>query len=274
MERMTVARAQRTPTRSDPAHRHPTRPRSTPHPIEALQRSIGNQAVQRLFNSPFIHAGLFRQAGDELEQELEQVAESATHGKCPECERGLGHCPKCAGDEGAAVPAQQAPPPPPPPPTYAFISRGSYGQTAPGFTRPSCAAAAAPAVTSTLVAGSAAPVITVFPTGRYSVMRNDGVAQTATCTRLAAGLAATTAHENSHANGARAAVTAANTAAGLPQNHATGALCAAALPVVLTAWNTSVNAAWTNEVNHGPGTNPPTAQTFTQEHAAGTCTFV
>jgi hypothetical protein len=155
--------------------------------------------------------------------------------------------------------------------TYTFLSRGSYGDTTPGFTPPSCAAAAAGA--SSMVAGSAAPNVSVYPNGTYQVTRNDGVVKTATCTRLAAGLAATRAHENSHAAGARAAATAANTAAALPQNFATPALCTAALPGVLAAWNASVNAAWANEVSHGPGTNPPTAQTFTQENAAGTCTF-
>jgi hypothetical protein len=155
--------------------------------------------------------------------------------------------------------------------TYTFLSRSSYGQTSPGFTRPSCAATAAG--TATLVAGSAAPTVTVFPTGTYRVRRNDGVEQTATCTRSAAGLAATQAHEDSHAAGARKGVSDANSAQGLPKNYATPAACAAALPAILTAWNAVVNAAWANEVAHGPGTNPPTAATFVQEHAAGLCTF-
>ncbi len=124
-----------------------------------------------------------------------------------------------------------------------------------------------------MVGGTASPAVTVFPNGTYSVRRNDGVIRTATCTRSAAGAAATLAHENSHANGARAAATAANTAAGLPTNFATAAACAAALPAVVTAWWASVNPVWNNEINHGPGTNPPTAQTFTQENAAGSCTF-
>lgn len=156
--------------------------------------------------------------------------------------------------------------------TYTFISRGSYGETTPGFRQPSCAAGAA-AGTSTLVAGSASPSVTVFPNGTYSVRRDDGVIQTATCTRLAAGLARTRAHEESHAAGARAGVASANSAQGLPRNFPTAAGCSSALPAILTAWNTTVNAAWANEVSHGPGTNPPTAQTFTDENAAGTCTF-
>ena len=194
---------------------------------------------------------------DQSEQQADRVAKN----ECIPSEGGQCSCPTCA--EGA-LQAQDAY-------TYTFNSRGSYGQTDPGFSRPSCAASAAGA--STIVAGSAAPTITVFPTGTYQVTRNDGAVKTATCTRLAAGLAATRAHENSHAAGARAAVAAANTAQGLPMNYATAALCTTALPAILTAWNTSVDAAWTNEVTHGPGTNPPTAQTFAQENAAGNCTF-
>ena len=156
--------------------------------------------------------------------------------------------------------------------TFTFISRGSYGETTAGFRQPSCAAGAA-AGTSTLGAGSASPAVTVFPNGTYSVRRDDGVVQTATCARSAAGLALTRAHEESHAAGARAGVASANTAQGLPLNYPTAAGCSSALPAILTAWNTTVNAAWANEVSHGPGTNPPTAQTFTDENAAGTCTF-
>lgn len=196
-------------------------------------------------------------AGDQFEQEADRVAKN----ECASSEGVPCSCPTCA--EGP-IPAQDGH-------TYTFLSRGSYGQTVPNFTRPSCTPAAAGA--ATLVAGSAAPAITVYPTGTYRVRRDDGVVQTATCTRLPAGLAATRAHEQSHANGARAAVTAANTAGGLPRNFATAAACSAAAPPILSAWNTSVNAAWANEVAHGPGTNPPTPQTFTQEHAAGNCTF-
>jgi Domain of unknown function (DUF4157) len=223
-----------------------------------------------------------------------QNATAPVQKKYPTCEAG-GNCPKCSDNGGIPEPASpvpaalgpegavpmQAPPPVVAPAvhTYTFISRGSYGQTTPGFTQPSCAAGAA-AGTATLVGGSASPSVTVFPNGTYQVRRDDGVVQTATCTRSAAGLAATTAHENSHAAGARAGATAANTAAGLPQNFADSAAntaaaqCAAALPGARTTWNATANAAWQNEVTHGPGTNPPTAQTFTQEHAAGSCTFV
>ncbi|WP_422003450.1 hypothetical protein [Reyranella sp.] len=173
-------------------------------------------------------------------------------------------CAKCGADESTgAVPMQATPPAH----TFTFISRGSYGDTTANFTRPTCSATAAGGASMT--AGSAAPTIRVFANGTYRVRRDDGVEQTATCTRLAAGLAATRTHEESHANGARNAVNAANTAAGLPTTFASMADCSAAL----ATWNASVNAAWTNEVTHGPGTNPPTAATFAQEHAAGGCTF-
>lgn len=172
-------------------------------------------------------------------------------------------CAKCTSDEsGTAVPMQATPPAH----TYTLVPpRGSYGVTAANITPPTCTATAAGGASMT--AGSAAPTITVFANGTYQVDRNDGVRQTATCTRLAAGLALTRTHEESHATGARNAVTAANTAAGTA--FATMGACTAAL----ATWNTSVNAAWNNEVTHGPGTNPPTAATFVEEHAAGGCTF-
>jgi hypothetical protein len=172
-------------------------------------------------------------------------------------------CAKCTSDEsGTAVPMQATPPAH----TYTLVPpRGSYGDTAANITPPTCTATAAGGASMT--AGSAAPTIRVFANGTYQVDRNDGVRQTATCTRLPAGLTATRTHEESHATGARNAVTAANTAAGTA--FATMGACTAAL----ATWNTSVNAAWNNEVSHGPGTNPPTAATFAQEHAAGGCTF-
>ena len=263
MERRAVARAQRAPVHGDSVHRAASRQRKSAD----VRSAIGNQSVQRLLSSPCLQAARDQDPVEEFG--VEALSTPVVQDKCLECQSGLSDCPRCAGDD--PVPLQAGPPPPP---TYTFIRRGSYGQTLPNFTAPSCAAAAPPAVTSTMVAGTAAPTITVFPTGTYSVRRNDGVLQTATCTRLAAGLAATQAHENSHANGARNAVSAANTAAGLPRTFPTAAACSAALPGVLATWNASVVAGWTNERNHGPGTNPPTAQTFTQEHAAGTCTFV
>lgn len=232
---------------SDAVERRTPGSRSVRYPIAHLDRSLGNQAVLRLIDSPCLPAGSSAAPRVPLQGSTRtttpsQDAPSAL--KAPARRRGY---------------------------TYTFISRGSYGQTSPGFTRPSCRAGARG--TATLVAGSAAPTITVYRRGTYQVRRNDRVLKTATCTRLAAGLRATRAHENSHAAGARRGVASANTAQGLPRNFATAAACAAALPGILTPWNATVNRVWANEVAHGPGTNPPTAQTFTQENAAGTCTF-
>lgn len=198
---------------------------------------------------------------------VDQLASS----DCTASESGSCGCSKCSDGPEAAVPMQAAPAAPPAP-TYTLISRGSYGQTAANFTRPTCTATAAGG--ATLTAGAAAPAITVFPNGTYQVTRNDGVVQTATCVRLAAGLALTQTHENSHAAGATNAVAAANTAGALPRNFATMAACTTAATPILATWNASVNAAWNNEITHGPGTNPPTAATFAQEHAAGGCAFV
>jgi len=147
--------------------------------------------------------------------------------------------------------------------TYTFLRRGSYGHTAPGITSPSCAG-------NTLSAGSAAPTVTVFARGTYAVRRDDGVVKAATCTRLAAGMAATRAHENSHVANVRSFVATANTAQGLPRTFTPPAVCPGAF---LAAWTRSVNAALVIEGAHGPGAPRPTAQTFAQENAAGNCTF-
>jgi hypothetical protein len=180
------------------------------------------------------------------------------------------NCKKCSGasDRGAydgGSPAQDGPY------TYTFQDRDSYGVTTPNFTEPRCAPGGQGS--AVLQAGYALPNVTVYPTGTYRVLRNDGVVQTARCTRLAAGLAATRTHENSHAAGARRAAAAGNRAAQLPKNFATAAECTAALPAAQAAYAAARDPIWSNEVVHGPGTNQPTAQTFTAENAAGTCTF-
>lgn len=309
MGRKTVAKAKLDPIERHSLYRRGPRPRSTPDLATNLQRPIGNHALQRLIKSPHAQpafngllardecANLRRSIGNQALRRLikppqipgtflpdaepmeedprlweSMTAQNASPAALEECQCASGHsmCPECAS-AAATASARDALETPAQNHTYTFISRGSYGQTSPGFVRPSCVAAASGA--ATLVAGAANPTITVFPTGTYQVRRDDGVVQTATCTRLAAGLAATTAHENSHAAGARAGAASANTNQSLPRNFPTVAACAAALPGVLAAWNPIVNAAWANEVAHGPGTNPPTPQTFTQEHAAGTCTF-
>jgi hypothetical protein len=280
MERQQISKRDNQHEESFQPGRRVAQERASLHPIHQLRGALGNRAFGQ-----FIQARLkISQSRDEYEKEEDLVPEDVMRmpvastpsqnasapleKKCPICEGGQGNCPKCSNDDAGTPP----PPPPPPAHTYTFISRGSYGETAPNFTPPSCGAGAAPG-TATMVAGSASPNVNVFPNGTYQVRRDDGVEQTATCTRSAAGLAATTAHENSHAAGARNGAAAANTAAALPQNFDTPALCSAALPAIVAAWNASVAVVWTNEVNHGPGTNPPTAQTFTQENAAGSCTF-
>lgn len=307
MERQTVTKVQKTPARSNPVQRRSAAARSAKHPILDLQRSVGNQAIQRLINSPYIQTKLNGSSlGDsEVEESLlvaqdvrrmgvafrpAQDSPDPLQKKCSACEGGQGNCQKCADNGGIPEPAPPVAAPPegalagpegavpmqvPPRPavrTFTFLSRGSYGETTPNLTRPSCGAGAAPG-TSTMIVGSANPIVAVFPNGTYRVRRDDGVVQTATCTRLAAGLAATRAHENHHVAGVRAGVVGANTTAGVPQNFATPALCTAALPAALATWNGSIGAVLANEAAHGPGTDPPTPQTFTQEHAAGNCTF-
>ena len=116
MERKTVARAQRTPARSEPVNRQSAGPRSARHPIAILQRSIGSQAVQRLINSPYIQAKLnVSSPGDPAEKEADQVAEkvmrmpvsptpspkaaAGVQRKCAACTGGPGACPKCAEEK-------------------------------------------------------------------------------------------------------------------------------------------------------------------------------
>jgi RHS repeat-associated protein len=152
--------------------------------------------------------------------------------------------------------------------TYTLISRDSYGSTSPGFSAPTCSGCV-------LQAGSASPIATAYPKGTYRVRGSDGNEYSATCTRDAAGLAATQAHENGHAAGARAAATAGNTNQSLPKTYATPADCIAALPAVLIAWWNVVKPLWNIEVTHGPGalSGQPTAATFAAENAASRCTF-
>jgi hypothetical protein len=223
---------------------------------------------------PFRANAVARDEGSPEEPESEspcgdrvRVADQVVTNDCTASQGKSCGCAKCSSDESEAAVPLQTPPAAPPAHTFTFISRESYGETDPNITRPSCTATAAG--TTTLSAGTAAPTITVFPQGRYQVRRDDNVQQTATCNRLPAGMARTRTHEESHVRGVNNGVAAANTAGGLPHNFATAAECATAL----TTWNTSVNAVLANEGAHGPGTDPPTPQTFTEENAAGRCTF-
>jgi uncharacterized protein DUF4157 len=58
MERQAVAKTQKSAARSNPLQTQATRPTSAAHPMMELQRSIGNQAVQRLIRSPYIQTKL------------------------------------------------------------------------------------------------------------------------------------------------------------------------------------------------------------------------
>ena len=68
-----------TKVKDSPAHANTIRkqtPASSRHPLLGLQQSIGNQAVQRLINSPYIQAKLqVSTPGDPFEQEADRVAD-------------------------------------------------------------------------------------------------------------------------------------------------------------------------------------------------------
>ncbi|MFH1009994.1 MAG: RHS repeat-associated core domain-containing protein [bacterium] len=155
--------------------------------------------------------------------------------------------------------------------TYSYISRGSYGATTPNFAPPQCAKQ--DPCEWILNGGTANPHIDVYDTATYKVRGSDGRLYEATCTRSAAGKAATRAHEEAHAAAARAAVATANATAGLPQTFPSEQQCMNRLAAIIGAWNKFVNDAWANQMAHGPGAPQPTPQTFDEENAAGNCTF-
>ena len=77
MERQAVAKAQKSAPRSNPLQRQSAGPSCAGHPLLELQRSIGNQAVQRLIRSPYIQAKLqVSTPGDPYEQEADRVADT------------------------------------------------------------------------------------------------------------------------------------------------------------------------------------------------------
>lgn len=82
MDRQTLARTHK-PGIRDSVPRH-AKPRASPanspvHPLLTLQRSIGNQAVQRLLRSSSIQTKLnLSQPGDRFEREADQVASTVT----------------------------------------------------------------------------------------------------------------------------------------------------------------------------------------------------
>jgi len=76
VERQAVGKAQKSPVGA--GHGPAQSARSvTRHPLIELQQSIGNQAVQRLINSPYIQAKLqVSTPGDPFEQEADRVADT------------------------------------------------------------------------------------------------------------------------------------------------------------------------------------------------------
>ena len=75
MERQAVAKVEKVSTGNN--HAHSQSARTTGHSLLELQRAVGNQAIQRLTNSPFIQAKLQISAPeDESEQEADRVADT------------------------------------------------------------------------------------------------------------------------------------------------------------------------------------------------------
>lgn len=77
MARHTVTKVQKSPVRVNQRQTRSARLPSVAHPLMQLQRSIGNQAVQRLIRSPYIQARLqISKPGDPFEQEADRVADT------------------------------------------------------------------------------------------------------------------------------------------------------------------------------------------------------
>src|SRR5689334_9915764 len=77
MERQTQQKAQKTPARVSQLHAQSAQSPSAVHQFLDLQRSVGNQAIQRLINSPYIQTKLqVSTPGDPYEQEADRVADT------------------------------------------------------------------------------------------------------------------------------------------------------------------------------------------------------
>lgn len=77
MERQAVAKVQKTPARVNHLKQQSALSSATGRPLLELQRSIGNQAVQRLVSSPYIQTKLqVSTPGDPFEQEADRVADT------------------------------------------------------------------------------------------------------------------------------------------------------------------------------------------------------
>lgn len=84
MKRQLAARIQRTHTLGDHVRGRPGKVASAGPHVLRLQRSIGNQAVQRLIRSPFIQAKLsISTPGDRFEQEADRVADTVMRMSSP-----------------------------------------------------------------------------------------------------------------------------------------------------------------------------------------------
>src|SRR5215213_1838871 len=84
MKRHSAARVQRTHTRGDRVGKRSEQfGARRPHVLK-LQRSVGNQAVQRLIRSPYIQAKLsISKPGDHFEQEADRVADTVMRMSAP-----------------------------------------------------------------------------------------------------------------------------------------------------------------------------------------------
>ena len=77
MKQRAVTKVQKMPSGNDRLYRESARSSSSRNPLLELQRSIGNQAIQRLTSSPFIQTKLQVSAPeDESEQEADRVADT------------------------------------------------------------------------------------------------------------------------------------------------------------------------------------------------------
>src|SRR5687767_2683244 len=82
MDRQIVPKTQKTAVRSQSPRQQSGR--SATHPLIELQRSLGNQAVQRLIGSPYIQTKLtVSTPGDPYEQEADRVAETVMRMPAP-----------------------------------------------------------------------------------------------------------------------------------------------------------------------------------------------
>jgi uncharacterized protein DUF4157 len=118
MERQAVAKVQKSPSRNGQVQRQSAGRDSPVHPILKLQRSIGNQAVQRLMRSPYGQAKLqISTPGDKFEQEADRTAETVMRSPANEApasalsiSRTSDHSPQRAPQDEQAVQRSSASP--------------------------------------------------------------------------------------------------------------------------------------------------------------------